>query len=96
MQELPALLVVERARQFALGDLDEVVQLEGPNAHDALAVATAAARKGHGLGTDAVLHSLGSLARDGVSDVGAVITDGNVASERLFRRLEFARVGPWG
>jgi len=59
-------------------------------------VATAAARKGHGLGTDAVLHSLGSLARDGVSDVGAVITDGNVASERLFRRLEFARVGPWG
>ena len=33
---------------------------------------------------------------DGVSDVGAVITDGNVASERLFRRLEFARVGPWG
>ena len=59
-------------------------------------VATAAARKGRGLGTDAVSHSLGALARDGVSDVGAVITDGNVASERLFRRLEFARVGPWG
>lgn len=59
-------------------------------------VATAAARKGRGLGTEAVLHSLAALAGDGVADVGAVITDGNVASERLFRRLDFARVGPWG
>ncbi len=59
-------------------------------------VATAAGRKGRGLGTEAVLRSLGALARDGVADVGAVITDGNVASERLFRRLEFVRVGPWG
>ena len=59
-------------------------------------VATAAARKGRGLGTEAVLHSLGALAGDGVVDVGAVITDDNVASERLFRRLGFARVGAWG
>ena len=59
-------------------------------------VATAAARKGRGLGTEAVLHSLAALAGDGVADVGAVITDGNVASERLFRRLDFARIGPWG
>jgi hypothetical protein len=59
-------------------------------------VATAAVRKGHGLGTEAVSHSLQALARDGVSDVGAVITDGNLASERLFGRLGFARVGPWG
>jgi L-amino acid N-acyltransferase YncA len=43
-----------------------------------------------------VLTSLRRLHRDGVDEVGAVITDGNLASERLFARLGFSRVGPWG
>jgi len=32
----------------------------------------------------------------GVGEIGAVITDGNTASERLFMALGFVRVGPWG
>jgi len=58
-------------------------------------VVTSPARKRQGLGTAAVCESLRRLHRDGVGEVGAVITDGNVASERLFGRLGFARVGPW-
>lgn len=59
-------------------------------------VATAAHHKGNGLGTAIVTVSLRSLADAGVSDVGATITDGNTASERLFTRLGFVRVGTWG
>ncbi|MEX0796208.1 MAG: GNAT family N-acetyltransferase [Acidimicrobiia bacterium] len=58
-------------------------------------VATVARRKREGLGRTAVWHSLGSLRDHGVHEVGAVITDGNVASERLFTDLGFVRVGAW-
>ena len=58
-------------------------------------VVTAATAKGRGLGTSAVHAALVSLATAGVSEVGAVITDGNTASERLFASLGFERVGPW-
>jgi L-amino acid N-acyltransferase YncA len=57
-------------------------------------VVTSPSRKRQGLGTAAVGHSLRLLQRHGMDEVGAVITDGNVASERLFARLGFARVGP--
>jgi GNAT superfamily N-acetyltransferase len=53
-------------------------------------------RKGQGLGRDMVAQCLGSLADAGVSEVGATITDGNVASERLFIGLGFTRRGAWG
>lgn len=36
-----------------------------------------------------------SLAGAGVAEVGAVITDGNFPSERLFQRLGFIRLGEW-
>ena len=58
-------------------------------------VATASTRKGAGCGRAVVLASLQSLAADGVPEVGAVITDGNTPSERLFARLGFVRVGTW-
>jgi GNAT superfamily N-acetyltransferase len=58
-------------------------------------VVVAPARKGRGLGRDAVRCSLRSLAAAGVSEVGATITDGNVASERLFVGLGFTRHGTW-
>jgi hypothetical protein len=38
---------------------------------------------------------LASLAAIGISEVGATITDGNVASERLFTGLGFDRRGAW-
>jgi Acetyltransferase (GNAT) family len=59
-------------------------------------VATAAVHKTHGLGRIAVTTSLRSLAASGITEVGAVITDGNTPSERLFTRLGFVRVGGWG
>lgn len=58
-------------------------------------VATARTRKGKGCGHAVVCASLRSLANDGVSEVGAVITDGNTPSERLFAGLGFMRVGTW-
>lgn len=58
-------------------------------------VVVAAARQRTGLGRETVRVVLGSLAAAGVSEVGATITDGNVASERLFLGLGFARCGPW-
>lgn len=59
-------------------------------------VATASAHKGTGLARAVVDDSLARLSADGIDDVGAVITDGNVPSERLFTSLGFIRVGPWG
>jgi hypothetical protein len=58
-------------------------------------VATLASAKRQGCGRAVVLASLRSLVDDGVNEVGAVITDGNTASERLFTGLGFARVGSW-
>jgi L-amino acid N-acyltransferase YncA len=59
-------------------------------------VATVSGRKREGLGRAAVATSLGSLHEVGVCEVGAVITNGNTASERLFTSLGFLRVGSWG
>jgi GNAT superfamily N-acetyltransferase len=70
-----------------------VVMVDGRHFIDP--VTTASAHKGAGVGRAAVRASLKSLVGDGVSDAGAVITDGNVPSERLFSGLGFIRVGPW-
>ncbi len=58
-------------------------------------VATTASAKRRGVGTAVVQASLRSLADAGVTEVGAVITDGNAASEALFTKLGFVRVGDW-
>jgi len=58
-------------------------------------VVTASDRKRQQLGATAVSHCLERLRRDGVAEVGAVITDGNTASERLFTKLGFVRAGDW-
>lgn len=58
-------------------------------------VATAAEWKRRGLGRRAVGASLRRLHDAGIDDIGATITDGNVASERLFASLGFVRVGSW-
>jgi L-amino acid N-acyltransferase YncA len=55
-------------------------------------VATVSWRKREGLGRAAVAASLRSLHEVGVAEVGAVITDGNTASERLFTSLGARRV----
>ena len=57
-------------------------------------IVVASDRKRTGLGRDAVCMVLDSLASAGVNEVGATITDGNTASERLFLGLGFSRRGP--
>ena len=59
-------------------------------------VATVSRRKREGLGRTAVGFSLRSLHVHGVHEAGAVITDGNTASERLFADLGFVGVRAWG
>ena len=58
-------------------------------------VVVASTRKRLGIGDALVRRCLGSLADAGVCEVGATITDGNVASERLFIGLGFDRHGSW-
>jgi len=90
---LPAYSIVLEEEEGTPVALSWVVAVHG--CHYVDPVVTSPARKRQGLGTAAVCESLRRLHRDGVGEVGAVITDGNVASERLFGRLGFARVGPW-
>lgn len=59
-------------------------------------VVVAPDRKREGLGRAMVARCLRSLGTAGLSEVGATITDGNVASERLFLGLGFTRRGAWG
>jgi hypothetical protein len=84
-------VVIEDAEQLIA--MSFVVIVDGRHYIDP--VATLAPWKGRGWGRTAVLASLGSLAGDGVPEVGAVITDGNTPSERLFAGLGFARVADW-
>jgi len=58
-------------------------------------IAVAADRKRSRVGRDAARILLNSLALEGVTEVGATVTDGNVASEHLFLGLGFTRRGPW-
>jgi len=58
-------------------------------------VVVAPSRKQRGLARATVQMCLASLAAAGVSEVGATITDGNIASERLFAGLGFSRRGAW-
>ncbi|MEO6570403.1 MAG: GNAT family N-acetyltransferase [Ilumatobacteraceae bacterium] len=70
-----------------------VVVVDGRRYIDPVVVASD--RKRRGVGRSAVIASLQALATDGVTEVGATITDGNVPSERLFASLGFVRVGSW-
>ena len=91
---------IERDHSFVVLEHDDIVAfafvvvVNGIYYVDPVVVAPA--RKQRGLGRAAVQLCLWSLAAAGTSDVGATITDGNVASERLFTSLGFDRRGAWG
>ncbi len=90
--EAPHSVVLERDGQLVA--VSFVVNVAGRQYIDP--VATLTGRKRQGLATAAVGCSLRSLHEAGAREVGAVITDGNTASERLFTNLGFVRVGSWG
>ncbi len=58
-------------------------------------VVVAPPRKQRGFARATVQLCLASLAAAGIVEVGATITDGNIASERLFAGLGFSRRGAW-
>ena len=57
-------------------------------------VMTASLWKGKHFATSGVLRSLNSLAENNYTKVYAVITKGNVHSERVFTRIGFERIAP--
>ena len=85
-----SLVVVERGSIVAMSFVVVVNEC-----HYVDPVATAAPLKGMGIGRAIVDQSLSLLAANDVDQVGAVVTDGNVPSERLFASLDFTRVGAW-
>lgn len=86
-----SLVVVERERIIALAC---VVIVDAVHYVDPVVVASD--RKRNGIGREAVIALLNSLAGEEITEVGATITDGNSASERLFVGLGFTRRGTWG
>ncbi len=91
---------MERKHSFVVTEHDQVVAMAFVTVVDGVhyvdPIVVAADRKREGLGHNAVSMLLESLANAGVAEVGATITDGNTASERLFLGLGFTRRGSWG
>ncbi len=87
------------AHSFVVTEDSRVVAMAfitvGGGVHYVDPIVVAADRKRTGLGRDAVRIVLDSLLTAGIAEVGATITDGNTASERLFLGLGFTRRGPW-
>ncbi len=91
MEHEHSFVVIEDSRVVAMAF---VTVVDGVYYVDPIAVA--ADRKRSGVGRDGVRLVLNSLVSAGITEVGATITDGNLASERLFLGLGFLRRGPWG
>ena len=90
---------IERRYSFVVFEQDTVVAFSFVvvvnEIHYIDPVVVAPARKQRGLGRATVQLCLASLAEAGIAEVGATITDGNIASERLFAGLGFCRCGEW-
>jgi phage gp36-like protein len=90
---------IERPHSFVVAEQEVLVAFSFvvvvKEVHYIDPVVVASRRKQRGLGRATVRLCLASLAAAGISEVGATITDGNVASERLFVGLGFSRRGTW-
>lgn len=91
MEHEHSFVVVEEDRVVAM---TFVMVVEGVHYVDPIVVASDRNRRG--VSRDATRILLDSLVSEGVSSVGEAITDGNVASGRLFLGLGFARRGSSG
>ena len=90
---------IERRYSFVVFEQDVVVAFSFVvvvnEIHYIDPVVVAPACKQRGLARATVQLCLSSLAAAGIAEVGATITDGNIASERLFAGLGFGRCGEW-
>lgn len=91
--EAISLAVVERASGTVIG---EVMLMRRSESTAELGYAIRADRWGQGLATEAVRALLDAAATLGVTEVGAVVVDGNDASVRLLGRLGFTEVDAAG
>ncbi|MFW2335997.1 GNAT family N-acetyltransferase [Ilumatobacter sp.] len=93
------LAIIQTSHSFVVVDGDRpvafsfVVIVDGVHYIDPVVVRSD--RKREGLGRVAVRLCLDSLAGADVTVVGATVTDGNIASERLFASLGFTCHGVW-
>jgi len=90
MQQQHSFVVTESDRVVAMAF---VTVVNGVYYVDPIVVASD--RKRTGLGRQAVRMLLNSRATQRITEVGATITDGNIACENLFVGLGFTRQGPW-
>lgn len=90
--------VIEHEHSFVVTEGDRVVAMAfvvADSVHYVDPIVMDGRPQADGSGRTWRMHAAELTVSAGVTEVGATITDGNTASDRLFLGLGFARRGPW-